>query len=231
VEGGHERGRHHGKAAAMTLQLRRQVFRTSRALEFCSQKELINQTGHRVEQWPLVILKELLDNAIDACEEVETPPVISVSVNRGEITVSDNGPGLKPTTVADVLDYGVRASSREAYVSPTRGAQGNALKTIVAMPFALDGNVGRISIEARTVAHRIEFRVDQIRQEPKLIQVKETSAVKIGTRIIVQWPDLAWLSVRASDPAWVKWAPERSDLAALVYPGTVRAAHGRVRRA
>jgi DNA topoisomerase VI subunit B len=226
----------------MTLQLRRQVFRTSRALEFCSQKELINQTGHRVEQWPLVILKELLDNAIDACEEAETPPVISVSVNRGEITVSDNGPGLKPTTVADILDYGVRASSREAYVSPTRGAQGNALKTIVAMPFALDGNVGRVTIEARTVAHRIEFRVDQIRQEPKISHVKEASAVKIGTRITVHWPDLAcskladaeprflqmaedyvWLnphlsltvswngeqrlSVRASDPAWVKWRP------------------------
>ncbi len=66
-------------------------------------------------------------------------PVISVSVNRGEITVSDNGPGLKLGTVADILDYTVTASSREAYVSPTRGAQGNALKTIVAMPFALDG--------------------------------------------------------------------------------------------
>ena len=241
-EGANERGRHRGEAAAMTLQLRRQVFRTSRALEFCSQKELINQTGHRVEQWPLVILKELLDNAIDACEEAQTPPVISVSVNRGEITVSDNGPGLKPSTVADILDYGVRASSREAYVSPTRGAQGNALKTIVAMPFALDGNVGRISIEARTVAHRIEFRVDQIRQEPKISHFKEVSTVRIGTRITVQWPDLAcskladaehrflqmaedyvWLnphlsltvswngeqrlSVRASDPAWVKWRP------------------------
>ena len=36
----------------------------------------------------------------------------------------------------------VRVSSREAYVSPTRGAQGNALKTIVAMPFVLDGERG-----------------------------------------------------------------------------------------
>jgi hypothetical protein len=37
--------------------------------------------------------------------------------------------GIAPQTVADVLDYAVRVSSREAYVSPTRGAQGNALKT------------------------------------------------------------------------------------------------------
>ena len=192
----------------MTLQLRRQVFRTSRALEFCSQKELINQTGHRVEQWPLVILKELLDNAIDACEEAQTPPVISVSVNRGEITVSDNGPGLKPDTVSDILDYAVRASSREAYVSPTRGAQGNALKTIVAMPFALDGNVGRVSIEARTVAHRIEFRVDQIRQEPKISHVKEASAVKIGTRITVQWPDLACSKLADAEHRFLQMAED-----------------------
>ena len=32
----------------------------------------------------------------------------------------------------------VRVSSREAYVSPTRGAQGNALQTLLVMGFALD---------------------------------------------------------------------------------------------
>ena len=42
-----------------------------------------------------------------------------------------------------LLDYTVRVSSREAYVSPTRGAQGNALKTIVAMPFVLDEEMGK----------------------------------------------------------------------------------------
>jgi hypothetical protein len=172
--------------------LERTIFKTSRLLEFCSRKELINQTGHPVAQWPLVILKELVDNAIDACEEAQTPPVISVSVNRGEITVTDNGPGLKPGTVTNILDYRVRVSSREAYVSPTRGAQGNALKTIVAMPFALNGgNFGRVTIEAHKVAHHIEFRVDQIRQEPKIDHVKEASNIKIGTRITVHWPDSA----------------------------------------
>jgi DNA topoisomerase VI subunit B len=192
----------------MTTQLRRQLFRTSRLLEFCSQKELINQTGHRVEQWPLVILKELVDNAIDACEEAQTPPVVSISVNRGKITVTDNGPGLKPGTVADILDYTVRASSREAYVSPTRGAQGNALKTIVAMPFALDGNVGQVTIEARTVAHRIEFSVDQIRQQPKISHVKEASAVRTGTRITVQWPDLACSNLAATECQFLQMAED-----------------------
>ena len=42
----------------------------------------------------------------------------------------------------------MRVSSREAYVAPDRGAQGNALKTIVAMPFVLDGGQGVIELDA-----------------------------------------------------------------------------------
>ncbi len=50
-------------------QLQRVTLRTSRLLDFCSRKELIAQTGHQPEAWPLVALKELVDNALDACEE------------------------------------------------------------------------------------------------------------------------------------------------------------------
>ena len=74
--------------------LKREIFKTSRLLEFCSEKELVNQTGHAVDQWPLVVLKALVDNAIDGCEETGIPPVIKVIVRDGMITVSDNGPGI-----------------------------------------------------------------------------------------------------------------------------------------
>ncbi len=50
-------------AAVPTLE--RTTFRTSRLLEFCNQKELTTQTGHGPDDWPLVILKELVDNALD----------------------------------------------------------------------------------------------------------------------------------------------------------------------
>jgi hypothetical protein len=39
-----------------------------------------------------------------------------------------------------------RMGSREADIAPDRGAQGNALKTLLAMPFALDGNADRVVI-------------------------------------------------------------------------------------
>ena len=119
--------------------LNRATFKTSRMLDFASQKELIAQIGHSTDAWPVVIEKELLDNGIDGAEEAGTAPVITVTVDRGGITVEDNGPGIPADVIEDILDFRVRVSSREAYVSPTRGAQGNALKTIVAMPFVLDG--------------------------------------------------------------------------------------------
>ena len=100
------------------------IFTTSRLAEFCSQKELVNQTGHSVADWPLVILKELVDNALDACEEASIEPVIEIAVSDNGIVVADNGPGMAPDTVVAILDYNARVSSREAYCSPTRGARG-----------------------------------------------------------------------------------------------------------
>jgi DNA topoisomerase VI subunit B len=168
--------------------LRRETFETSRLLDFCSERELVKQIGHPVDQWPLVILKELLDNAIDAAEEVGTEPVIRVEVTDKAIVIFDNGPGIPAETISGLLDFSVRISSREAYCSPTRGAQGNALKTVVAMPFALDGTEGETLIESRGTAHRISFKVDQVRQEPKIKHIRDVSTVRKGTRITVRWP-------------------------------------------
>ena len=79
----------------MTAQiLERTTLRTSRLLDFCSEKELIAQTGHQTDAWPLVVLKELVDNALDACEETDIAPEIEVTVDDSGISVRDNGPGI-----------------------------------------------------------------------------------------------------------------------------------------
>jgi DNA topoisomerase VI subunit B len=188
--------------------LQRETFRTSRLLDFCSERELVKQIGHAADRWPLVVLKELIDNATDACEEFGIAPVIGVEVTDKAIVVADNGPGITAETVASILDFSVRVSSREAYASPTRGAQGNALKAVVAMGFALDGSKGETLIESRKVAHRVTFKVDHVRHEPKIDHVREASPVKTGTRITVRWPVCACSKLRKAKTHFLQMAED-----------------------
>jgi DNA topoisomerase VI subunit B len=188
--------------------LERTTFRTSRLLEFCSRKELVAQTGHEPDAWPLVVLKELVDNALDACEEAGFAPEIGVQVEPGAITVVDNGPGMPPETVTNILDFSSRVSSREAYVAPDRGAQGNALKTILAMPFVLDGAAGRVEICAHGLRHQIEFTVDALRQAPLIRHRHEQCDVRNGTSMTVAWPESAGLMLAEAEQRFLQIAED-----------------------
>ena len=189
--------------------LDRAVFKTSRLAEFCGERELAKQTGHLPAQWPLVILKEAVDNALDAAEEAGIAPEIDIDVSTetGEISISDNGPGLPAETIAGVIDYTVRISSREAYTSPSRGQQGNALKTIIAMSYALDGTRGETVIESRGQAYRIVFQTDRVRREPKILPPEMTpSDIQTGVRVTVHWPRTACHLLHAARERFVQIA-------------------------
>lgn len=185
-------------------QLNRTTLTTSRMMEFCSEKELVAQIGHAREDWPLVVLKELIDNALDACEDTQTQPVIDIVVNEHGICVSDNGPGLLKSTVKDMLNFSVRVSSREAYIAPDRGAQGNALKTLVVIPYALDGNQGQVEIIAQGKKHVITMNADAIRQTP-IIDRKTEKFVQKGTSVKIVWPHRARSILTAAKPRFVQF--------------------------
>ena len=170
-------------------QLTRRTFSTSRSLEFFSEKELTAQLGHSKSAWGLVLVKELVDNALDACEESKIQPSIHIEVTEKRLTVKDNGPGIQPEVVCSILDFSSKVSSREAYVSPTRGAQGNALKTVLGMAFVVDGKVGTVSISACGVRHQIAICADRIHQQPTINYCSiEEENVEIGTSVTVESP-------------------------------------------
>jgi DNA topoisomerase VI subunit B len=178
------------KRAAAVDTFERKAFTISRLAEFVSESELVKQIGHPVADWPLVILKEALDNALDEAEEAGVPPVIEIAVKPGSITISDQGRGIPAETVEKLIDYSARTSSRAAYASPTRGAQGNALQALISMPFALTKkDCETVAIEVHGVEHRIAFATDPIRQTPKPVIKRRASLVKNGTRLTVLWPD------------------------------------------
>ena len=144
-------------------QLQRTTFETSRAAEYFDARQLSTLTGVPKDEFASVCLKELVDNALDACETAGVAPVVGVEVERDNETISlaisDNGPGIPPEVVKKVLDYNIRVSDKAAYRSPTRGAQGNALKTVIGIPYAL-GSREPLVVAARGVRHRIAPWVD-----------------------------------------------------------------------
>lgn len=186
--------------------LTRQMFRANRTLEYFTEKELTLQTGHAPERWPDVVLKELVDNALDACEEAGLAPDIRVTLDREGLGVTDNGPGLPADLVPAVLDFSVRVSSKDGYVSPTRGAQGNALKTVLATPYVLSGcQMGEVVIRSQGQRHQIRVTVDRLAQEPRITcAVAADRVVRTGTCVEVRWPKLARLQPSIVGPRFLQ---------------------------
>src|SRR5215218_1078908 len=143
--------------------LQRTTFEISRAAEYFDARQLSALVGVPQDEFASVCLKELVDNSLDACEAAGVPPVVGVKVELDDeiirLSVSDNGPGLPAEVVRKVLDYNIRVSDKAAYRSPTRGAQGNALKTVIGIPYAL-GSREPLVVEAQGVSHRIKPWVD-----------------------------------------------------------------------
>jgi DNA topoisomerase VI subunit B len=143
--------------------LQRTTFEVSRASEYFDARQLSALTGVAQTEFASVCLKELVDNALDAVEAAGVEPEIGIEVDLDDetigMTVSDNGPGIPPEVVHKILDYSIRVSDKAAYRSPTRGAQGNALKTVIGIPYAL-GSQEPLIVKARGVRHSIKPWVD-----------------------------------------------------------------------
>src|SRR5215207_6182015 len=170
--------------------LERTAFETSRAAEYFDVRELQTQTGQRRENFPTVVFKELVDNALDACETAGVAPRVDIHAHVGgdtaELTILDNGPGIPPDLVGKVLNFDTRTSDKAAYRSPTRGAQGNALKTVVGIPYALGGKAPMV-IEAQGQRHTIRAWQDPAGDihTPHVVDEMPDSG---GTRVSVSVP-------------------------------------------
>lgn len=108
----------------------------SRTGEYFDPVELRKLTGLDENRWHLAVCKELVDNALDAAEMAgaEVPSVLVWLTPEG-VSVSDNGNGIAADTVAKTVDFEARTSDKVRYKTPTRGAQGNALKTVLGIAY------------------------------------------------------------------------------------------------
>lgn len=166
----------------------RSLFTFSREAEFFTQRELESQIGQPKRLWKVALAKELIDNALDACETAQCAPRIFVVDTDEYLEVTDNGPGLPTETIAASLNYLLRASDKLFWVSPTRGQLGNALKCAYAASYVMFGE-GIVEIEAKGVKHTITTRLDRISQKPEITRVESKAIVRKGTSVRLLWPN------------------------------------------
>jgi len=135
-------------------------------------------------------VKEAVDNSLDACEEADTLPDISVSIERRNgdeflVSVLDNGPGIAKEQVGPVfgkLLYGSRFHS----IRQSRGQQGIGISACVLYSQLSTGNATEVTtkIGETMPAYKCEIRINTQKNEPiisgeKLLHWEQKS----GTRI------------------------------------------------
>jgi len=188
----------------------RTTFVTNRAAEFFTESELRMQIGYEKPLWPLVIVKELVDNSLDACESIEAEPKIEITLEPDSISVADNGPGLRESTIRAALNYDQRVSDKKHYVSPTRGQLGNALKCIFPACFVATGKTSAVEIMACGLHHRIEASIDRVAREPRILhRIEKARSVKNGTCVTVHWRDVACFNTDDAHSEFYRGTVER----------------------
>jgi Histidine kinase-, DNA gyrase B-, and HSP90-like ATPase len=185
--------------------LERTTFETSRTAEYFDQAGLSKQTGQVPNRFAEVVIKELADNALDAAEYARVAPEVEITAQEKDsviiLSVADNGPGIPPKTVQKMLDFNTRTSDKAVYRSPTRGAQGNALKTIVGMPHALGSGKNPVLIDSQGARHLIKVVADpagELTKERTIERCQRTT----GTRVTVALPEATQFFSKAELLHW-----------------------------
>ncbi len=113
-----------------------EIRRFRMASDYFTADGLSSLAGVRWYQYETFILKELLDNTLDATENQETRKIevrldpASDDIER--LSVFDNGPGMSGRLLDQIYtQFDSYVSSKKGYRAPTRGYQGNALKTVI----------------------------------------------------------------------------------------------------
>lgn len=170
----------------------RQHFTISRSMEYFTAPELVKQMGTTRDKWGITLVKELIDNALDAAESAGVNPDITVTIDEDSLSVMDNGPGMPANVIEASMDYGVRVSDKQGYISPSRGQQGNALMCVYACPFVVNGDHADVEIQSNGTRHDIHVSLNRIAQSPEMTTtVSESEFIENGTFIKIHNFNLA----------------------------------------
>jgi DNA topoisomerase-6 subunit B len=122
------------------------------------------------------VVKEAVDNSVDACVEARILPKIKVIVRQvGEniykVRVEDNGPGLPPEKVPIAFGKFLVGSKFYRY-RQSIGTQGIGIKGAILYSQLTTGKPAKIVTYYKKKKHEFELMIDVLKNEPKIISRK-----------------------------------------------------------
>lgn len=129
----------------------------------------------------LTVIKEAVDNSIDACEEARILPEINVQIvemgnDRFRVSIEDNGPGIVKKQIPNIfakLLYG----SKFHTMKQARGQQGIGISAAVLYAQLTTGRPAKIwsRIKPDQPAHYYELHIDTLKNDPQIVKEEETN--------------------------------------------------------
>ncbi len=127
----------------------------------------------------ITVVKEGVDNALDACEEAGKLPHLKINIddlgeNKYEITLKDNGPGIVKEQMPSIfgkLLYGSKFHSRRQ----SRGQQGIGISASVLYAQLTTGRPAIITsrTDENSITKRFKLKIDTINNEPEILHEEE----------------------------------------------------------
>ena len=141
----------------------------------------------------LTVIKEAVDNSLDACEEANILPEINVEIkeieeNRYKITIEDNGPGIMKEQIPRIfakLLYG----SKFHRLRQSRGQQGIGISASVLYAQLTTGYPAVIYSKPKSngKTHMFHLKIDIMNNEPEIIKEEliDDGLEHTGTKIVL----------------------------------------------
>jgi DNA topoisomerase-6 subunit B len=145
----------------------------------------------------LTVVKEAVDNSLDACEEAEILPEIHVEIihmndDRYRVTIQDNGPGIIKSHIPRVFAKLLYGSKFHSF-RQQRGQQGIGISAACLYAQLTTGRPAKITSRVKgKKALYVELRIDTKTNEPQLLAEKEVfweneSGIKVELDIEAQY--------------------------------------------
>lgn len=157
--------------------------------ELFTEAGLTRHLGVGRDSWLLAVLKELLDDALDACEiSGVNSPDIGVNITDTTLSVAYNGFDLSKTALSEHVLLSAESIAESPYLTLSRGQNGKTLKSLLAAGLLIDGKSSCIHVESCGERHVIEVRHEINKDGPVVTQALRESEVITGIKITFFYP-------------------------------------------